>query len=536
MAEDCPMNSTVQDQAGIYDLLVIGGGATGCCLARDAAGRGLSVFLCERGDLGGGTSSASTGILHGGLLQPERRRIRPVRDALAERDSLLAIAPHLVSPARFVLPHDPGLRSARWLRLGLFLHDRLGDVRLGGRSRLPVATAVDLRSHRYGRPLRPDFPRGFVYSDCVVDDARLVLAHAMDAAARGARIATRTAVVALRREADHWVAVLRRHGAEWQVRARLLANAAGAWAEQVRQAALGAPVPITHRRGSGLPPAAGMRLVRGSHIVVPRLFEGSQAYVFQTEDRRLVYALPHHGAFTRIGATEVPHDDPATLPQATAEEVAWLCRAANRYLKRSIGPEDVVATSAGIRALPGDEAAGSEALAARQHRIHLDGAGRDGMQAGGAAPLLTLSGGSLTTCRAAAERAMDLVAPLFPGLGRAWTARTPLPGGDLPGGDADAFLAELILRHPGLDRRFLHSLARRHGSLTDELLGGAKRPADLGRDFGGGLTECEIDWLYRREWAETADDILWRRTRAGLFMSVEGRDLFADWFERQIAA
>lgn len=531
------MSSSAQEPGQIHDLLVVGGGVAGCGLARDAAGRGLSVYLCEKDDLGSGASSASTKLVHGGLCDLERYRLATVREALAERERLLAIAPHVVAPIRLVLPHDPVLRAAWKLRAGLFLYDHLGDVRpFGGSSRLAIGISVDLRSHRYGRPLKPDYPRGFVHSECWADDARLVLFNAMDAAARGARIATRTALVGVRRETDHWVAQLRRHGAEWQVRARLLANAAGPAAEQLRQAALGGPVPLARHRAGG--PGKGewgeggpLRLVRGSHIVVPRLFQGSQGYAFQTDDRRLVFALPYHGAFTLIGTTEVPQEDPAQPPQASREEIAYLCRAANRYLKRSIGPQDVVDSYAGVRALCEEDGSGDGPLS-RLYRLQLDGA------AGGdeTAPLLTILGGSLTTYRQAAEAALQKVAPLFPRMGRPWTGRTALPGGDIAGGDAEAFAGALLLRYPGLDRRFLRHLSRRHGSLSDKVLGNAKRPADLGRDFGGGLTECEVDWLHRHEWAETAEDILWRRTKAGLFMSGDGRALFADWFERQIAA
>ena len=520
--------ASAQDRARIFDLLIVGGGVNGCGLARDAAGRGLSVYLCEKGDLGSGTSSASTKLIHGGLRYLEFYQFRLVRQALAERDRLLSIAPHIVTPRRFVVPHDARLRAAWRIRAGLFLYDHLG-----GASRLPISIAVDLRSHRYGRPLKPDFPRGFVYSDCWVDDARLVLLNAVDAANRGARIATRTTCTGLRRQGDHWVARLRRHGMEWQVRARALVNAAGPWVEDVAAVMQDAPRPADS------PPAAAtpqprIRLVRGSHIVVPRLFQGQQAYLFQGEDRRVVFVIPFQDAFTLIGTTDEPHPDPAQPPAASPAEIAYLCSAVNRYLKRSISAADIVSSFSGIRPLFDDGQEDPSAVS-RDYVLHLDAPGPEGA-GDGAAPVLTIYGGKITTYRQLAERVLDRLAPHLPALSRPWTDKAPLPGGDLPGHDLEAFIGDLILRHPGLDRTFLRRIARRHGSLTDAVLDNAKRPADLGRDFGGGLTECEIDWLHRNEWAETAEDILWRRTKTGLFMSEEGRDLFADWFEHQIAA
>ncbi|MEQ8347809.1 MAG: glycerol-3-phosphate dehydrogenase [Sneathiellaceae bacterium] len=516
--------ATAQDRTKIFDVLVVGGSVTGCGLARDAAGRGLSVYLCAAGDLGSGASLMSARPAPDGLPFLQDRRIAPFRAAFAERDRLQAMAPHIVEPRRFVMPHDPQLRAAWRTRGGLFLADILG-----GAKRLPISIGVDLRSHRYGRPLKPDYPRGFVYSDCWMDESRLMLLNAVDAAARGARISPRTVCIGLRREDGQWIATLRRHGMEWQVRARLLANAAGHLLDRVRQLALGGA-----EAEAGAGPRAG-RLVRNAQLVVPRLFQGSQAYLFQGEAGRPVFALPYQGAFTLIGTTEVAHPDPDRPAIAGDGEIETLCRAANRYLKRSIGHADIVSVFAGIRRLPGDSApdgTGRPATLADEPRPLVEDIG-SGMAA---APLLTLQTGRVAGYRRLAEAALSRLAERFPQAGRAWTDKTPLPGGDLPDGDAEAFTGDLILRYPGLDRTFLRRLSQRHGSLSDAVLANAKRPADLGRDFGGGLTECEVDWLHRNEWAEAAEDILWRRTKTGLFMSDQGRSLFADWFERQIAA
>lgn len=517
--------ATAQDQTKIFDVLIVGGSVTGYGLARDAAGRGLSVYLCEAGDLGSGASAMSARPLQGGLHARPDRHILALRDAFAERDRLLSIAPHIIEPKRSVLPQDPRQGAAWQIRAGLFLSDILG-----GAARLPISIGVNLRSHRYGRPLKPDFPRGFVFSDCWVDEFRLVLLNAIDAAARGARIAPRTACTALRRADGHWIAAMRRNGRDWQVRARLLVNAAGRRIDQVRQLALGGTGPDA---GPGGQAAAPGRTVRRTHLVVQRLFQGNQAYLFQGAGRQLVFAIPYQGAFTLLGSIPPPQRGAERPLQAGDDDdgIDDLCATANRYLKRSIGRADIVSAFTDLQALPDAGDGAPPGRSACDRLLHLEDVG-----APPKAPMLTLHGTGIAAYRRLAEAALARIAAWFPQAGRPWTAKLPLPGGDLPDGDAEAFADNLILRYPGLDRTFLRRLSRRHGSLSDSVLANARRPADLGRDFGGGLTECEVDWLHRHEWAETPEDILWRRTKAGLFMSDHGRHLFADWFERQNAA
>jgi glycerol-3-phosphate dehydrogenase len=430
----------------VFDLLVVGGGINGVGIARDAAGRGLKVLLCEKGDLAGATSSASSKMIHGGLRYLEHGAFRLVRESLAEREVLLRTAPHLVRPMRFVLPHGPGSRPRWMLRAGLFLYDRLG----GARS-VPGSATVDLRDGPLATPLRDGVISGFVYSDCVVDDARLTIANARDAARHGAEITTRTALVAARREHGVWRASLQsENGAERDIAARILVNVAGPWVPEVL-------------RRAGLTTRSKLRLDKGSHIVLKRLYPHDHAYLLQNDDRRVVFVIPYEHDYTLIGTTEVAVDDPE-VPTPMPAEVAYLCRAVGRWFKRSPEPTEVVWQYSGVRPLY-DDGARSASAASRDYVFEVDETG---------APALTVLGGKLTTYRRLAEEALARLAPHLPGMGPPWTHHGMLP-------DDDARLG----------------------------------PANEG-EFAPGLGQAEVDFLVREEWARTADDILWRRTKAGL--------------------
>jgi glycerol-3-phosphate dehydrogenase len=494
-----------------FDLAVIGGGIHGTAIARDAAGRGLSVLLVERGDLASETSSASSKLIHGGLRYLEHFEFRLVREALTEREILLSTAAHLVTPMRFVLPHTPSLRPAWMIRLGMFLYDHIAR-----RSRLPGSGAVDLSSSPYGKALQSRFARGFVYSDCRTDDARLVLANALDATDRGAEVATRTTLVSARRENGAWALSLAPQDAPRRaVKAASLVNAAGPWAVQLLSDLGARP---TRRR---------LRLVKGSHIVVPRLYEGEHAYILQQDDRRIVFVIPYEREFTLIGTTEVLLGEPGPV-SASEDEVRYLCAASNAFLVPKVAPEDVVWSFAGTRALCDDGRADASAVT-RDYVLEL-------AAVGGCAPLLSVLGGKLTTARRLAERAVDKLAPFHAGLGGRWTHEATLPGGALPecadGSDRlAAYTAKLAADHPGLPTELVRDLVSRHGSEAALLLGDARDVSALGRDFGGGLTEGELSWMLKRQWAITPDDVLWRRSKLGLVLTTEQRDEVARWLE-----
>ena len=472
----------------IFDLAVIGGGINGVGIARDAAGRGLSVLLVEQGDLGGATSSASTKLIHGGLRYLEHYAFRLVRESLSEREVLLRAAPHIAGPMRFVLPHHPGLRPQWMIRAGLFLYDHLG-----GREVLPGTRTLDLRSDPAGGPLRPGFTRGFEYSDCWVDDARLVVLNARDAAARGARILTRTRCVAARPVDGAWSLSLEGDG---EARARVLVNAAGPWVSQVLSGVLGQPAPTA------------IRLVKGSHIVVPRLYAHDRCYIFQNSDGRVCFAIPYHDDFTLIGTTDEDYrGDPADVACTPAEE-AYLCAAVSEYLREPIDPATIVWRYAGVRPLL-DDGASKAQEATRDYVLELHGD----------PPVLSVFGGKLTTYRRLAEAAMAKLARCFPGARSAWTAGAPLPGGDFPWDGADAVQATLQQRYLFLAAPTARRLVRSYGTLAAEMLGDARAATDLGRVFGADLTQREVDWLVRCEWARTADDVLWRRSKLGLRLS-----------------
>jgi D-erythritol 1-phosphate dehydrogenase len=492
-----------------FDLLVIGGGINGAGIARDAAGRGLSVVLVEKDDLAAHTSSASTKLIHGGLRYLEHYEFRLVAEALAEREVLLRVAPHIIEPLLFVLPHEPHLRPSWMIRAGLFLYDRLG-----GRMTLPKSFSVRLAGTRYGTGLKPRFRKGFVYADARVDDARLVVCNALDARARGSDIRVRTKLVAARRDNGLWHATLVDDaGARSDVTARALVNAAGPWVRDV----LG--------ELSEVPIAAGVRHVKGSHIVVPRIHDAPHAYILQNADNRIVFVIPYQDAFSLIGTTDVPVEHYAH-PVISDEETYYLLTLANTYVERPLAASDIVWSYSGVRPLYDDGTSDPSAIT-RDYVLQLD-AGRDAANA----PVLSIFGGKITTYRKLAEAALAELRPFFPAMGPSWTHAAPLPGGDLPGGDRDAWLAELRQRYPALPADLLRALARRHGTRALAVLADTRSPADLGEDFGAELTEREIRYLQRDEWAVTADDVLWRRTKCGLAMTGAARARVAEFLGR----
>ena len=500
-----------------HDLLIIGAGINGAGIARDAAGRGLSVLLCEQGDIAGATSSASSKMIHGGLRYLEHYEFRLVAEALAEREVMLRIAPHLARPLRIVMPHVPTLRPAWMIRLGLMFYDTLG--RLRERTTLPASASIDLRQSPFGTALREDIVRGFAYSDVSDDDARLTLATVRSAADLGADIHTRTRCVEAWCEGNLWRVILDRYGDRREVHARALVNAAGPWVAEVLNGPLAKARPAS---AGGAGPRPGVQLIRGSHIVVPRLYEGAHGYLLQNDDKRVIFMLPFEEDYTLIGTTEIKESAIGT-PQASAAEIDYLCRAVSRFWRRPLTPADVVWHYSGLRPLY-DDGHRDPADITRDYTFLLDTGASD------AAPLLSIFGGKLTTHRRLAEAALDKLAPWFPQMRTSWTATQPLPGGEF--GDFAALHDELCRRHPQLPADWLRRLARRHGSLTDTVLGAARTPADLGRDFGGGLYEREVEYFVEHEWACAPDDILWRRSKAGLHMNERQRTDFGAWFER----
>jgi glycerol-3-phosphate dehydrogenase len=473
-----------------FDVLIVGGGINGVGIARDAAGRGLSVCLCEKDDLAAHTSSASTKLIHGGLRYLEQFEFALVGKALAEREVLLKTAPHIIWPLRFVLPHQPHLRPAWMIRLGLLLYDHLGR----GRRSLPASRHVNLTKHVVGQPLRDEFRRGFVYSDAWVQDARLVVLNAMDAAERGATILTRTRCIAAQRATDGWTAELQsRDGSHRTVIAKALVNAAGPWTTQF----LDDVAKVGHDHA--------LRLVKGSHIVVPRLFDHRYAYIFQQPDRRIVFAIPYEHDFTLIGTTDIEyHADPA-VAVIQAEETAYLCAAVNRYFRRSITPGEVIWSYSGVRPLLDDEA-GNASEVTRDYQLELDDT---------AAPLLNVFGGKLTTYRKLSEEAINRLAVPLKLKSPGWTAQGhPLPGGERT--DLATLQAQLQARFPWLPQALLWRLVHSYGTRSERILGGASAVQDLGEHFGADLYQAEVDYLRRCEWVVEAADLLWRRSKLGL--------------------
>lgn len=487
------------------DLFVIGGGINGTGVARDAAGRGLSVMLVEQGDLACATSSASSKLIHGGLRYLEHYEFSLVRESLQERERLWAIAPHLIKPLRFVLPHHSEQRPAFIIRLGLFLYDHIG-----GRKRLPATRTLNLAKAAVGQPLKPMLRKAFEYSDCWVDDARLVVTNAKSARNEGATILPRHKFVGARRTGSHWqIDFQDRHGKTFNVKASAIVNAAGAWVKPTLKACDG--VAST---------ASSTLLVKGSHIIVPRLFEGEHAYTFQSSDGRVIFAIPYEGEFTLIGTTDEAFEgDPANV-KISEEEVAYLCREIGRYFNAPPEPKDVVSAYSGVRPLY-DDGSKETAVATRDYVLEYDGGGEK-------APVVSIFGGKITTYRQLAEAVMARLGDAFTQNRDNWTATEVLEGGALtnaapgsfdPGAAFESFLERLKSSYPNLSQTMLVRYARAYGTSAHDILGQAKSISDLGQHFGADLYECEVQYLIEHEWAETAEDILWRRSKLGLHLS-----------------
>ena len=475
--------------AELFDLIIIGGGINGAGIARDAAGRGLRVALCEQGDLASATSSASSKLIHGGLRYLEHYEFRLVSEALGERETLLRIAPHIVSPIRFVLPWVRGMRARWMLRLGLWLYDHLAR-----RSTLAAAESLDLTASRFGDGLRPELTRGFAYSDCWVDDARLVIHNCLSAAELGATIHPRTRVVAARRDAGAWHVTAHGPDGRFALRAHALVNAAGPWVRSVLSEVI------------GLEPGHRIRLVKGSHIVTRQLYTGDHAFILQNVDGRVVLVMPYRGRYSLIGTTDIPHTGRPESAGISAEEIAYLCAAVNRYFRQAISSADVLWSYSGVRPLYDDGSADPSEVT-RDYRLMVDD--DEGL------PLLSIYGGKITTYRRLAEHALARLARWFPRMGPEWTSCEALPGGDIAG-DPVRYALELARWYPDMPMKVLTALAARHGSLARRVLGDARTEAELGVCFGESLYAREVDYLIAHEWAATADDILWRRTKAGL--------------------
>lgn len=497
------------------DVLIIGGGINGAGIARDAAGRGLSVVLCEKDDLAAHTSSASTKLIHGGLRYLEHYEFGLVRKALIEREVLLRSAPHIMWPMRFVMPHDKGQRPAWMIRAGLLVYDYLAKREL-----LPPSGSINLRSHVAGKALKPEFTKGFVYSDGWVDDARLVVLNALDAAEKGAKILTHTRCEQARREGDKWRATLRHaNGSVTQVETRCLVNAAGPWAAQ-----------FLHDTASR-PSSKALRLIKGSHIVVKKLFDHPFAYIFQNPDGRIVFAIDYEQDFTLIGTTDLEYHGDTNKVEIDQSEIAYLCELTERYFQKPIQPSDVVWSYSGVRPLLEDESANASEIT-RDYKLDLDGE---------SAPLLSVFGGKITTFRKLAEEAVDMIAPRLGNHQASWTAEACLPGGDLYGEVPQnravteylGYVAQLQARYAWLPAKLIARYARAYGSRTNHLLEGRHTLADMGQELAGGLYEAELEYLVKTEWASSGADILWRRSKLGLHVPADTAQKIDQWIALQ---
>ena len=501
----------VEAPASAFDLVVVGGGINGVGIARDAAGRGLKVLAVERRDLASATSSSSTKLIHGGLRYLEYYEFRLVREALSEREVLLQSAPHIIWPLRFVLPHEKTLRPAWMIQIGLFLYDHLG-----GRKRLPGSHRVSLSHAPYSEGLKPGHETGFEYSDCWVNDARLVVLNAVDARERGAEVMTRTSCIAAARDGGGWRVELQRDSGEKRtVRAKALVNATGPWAGEFLKRELG-------RSG-----AATLRLVKGSHIIVNRLYQGDHAFILQNADRRIVFTIPYEGKFTLVGTTDVPYEGDPAKTAISPEETRYLCDVVSRYFSKAISPADVVWSYSGVRPLFDEDGSESASAVSRDYVLDLE-------DDGGKAPLLNVFGGKITTYRRLSEHALQKLKPFFPAASGDWTKSATLPGGDIADADFEPFAARQASRYAWLPAATTRRLARAYGTRMDRVIGDARGINDLGRNFGADLYEREVAYLNQHEWAETAEDVLWRRSKLGLHAGPEATATLASWFaERQ---
>jgi D-erythritol 1-phosphate dehydrogenase len=499
------------DTSQMIDLFVIGGGINGAGVARDAAGRGLKVVLCEKDDLAEGTSSRSGKLVHGGLRYLEYYEFRLVREALIEREVLLNAAPHIIWPMRFVLPHSPQDRPAWLVRLGLFLYDHLG-----GRKKLPGTRTLNLARDPEGAPILDQFKRGFEYSDCWVDDARLVVLNAVGAAEKGAFVLTRSPAVSARREDGAWT-VTTKHSLTGEVRtfrARCIVNCAGPWVSNV----------INNVAGSNS--SRNVRLVKGSHIIVPKWWAGSNAYLVQNTDKRVIFINPYEGDKALIGTTDIAYEGRAEEVQAEEKEIDYLLTAVNRYFKEKLRRSDVLHSFSGVRPLF-DDGKGNPSAVTRDYVFDLD-------ETGGA-PLLNVFGGKITTYRELAERGLQRLKHIFPQMGGDWTHSAPLPGGEIPNADYETFANALRDAYPWMPRKLVQHYGRLYGSRTKDVVGKADSLAGLGRHFGSNLYEAEARYLVAKEWAQTAEDVLWRRTKHRLHLTDAEQKTFADWFATDLA-
>ncbi len=485
-------------ESRVSDIFVVGGGVNGCGIARDAAGRGYSVRLAEQGDLAGATSSGSTKLIHGGLRYLEFYEFTLVRKALLEREVLWRLAPHIIRPLRFILPHHKGLRPAWLLRLGLFLYDHLG-----GRKLLPGTRTVNMAKSSVGHPLKKLFSKGFEYSDAWVDDARLVVLNARDAAHRGADILVRTKVISAYRDGDLWSIITENTAGDrktWQ--ARLLVNAAGPWVDRFVNEALDGPK------------VNNVRLVKGSHIVVSSLFGHGHSYIFQNQDGRIIFAIPFEGSFTLIGTTDLDFGGDPGAVEISKEEIAYLCQSASEYFTQGVRPEDVVWAYSAVRPLFDDGA--QKAQQTTRDYVYRTVTENDTL------PLINIFGGKITTYRKLAESILEEVEKWLEKKGAPWTANAPLPGGDFPTDGFGAEVVALMNRYPFLEKTHAKRLVRLYGTMAKDILGRAKDYDDLGENFGSNLYAAEVTYLMENEWARTSEDILWRRTKEGLRISPEG--------------
>ena len=500
------MSNPLPRQAEVFDLLIVGGGINGAGIARDAAGRGLKVLLVEQDDLASATSSWSSKLIHGGLRYLEQYEFRLVREALQEREVLLRLAPHIIRPLLFVLPHDASMRPRWMIKAGLWLYDHLG-----GKITLPGSKAVDFPHLEYGAGLKGDFPGGYLYSDCRVDDSRLTVVNAMSARDKGATILTRTRLEHAKRAGGEWEAIAAdADGNRRTVRARALVNAAGPWAMDVLDRVVGDRIKGT------------VRLVKGSHFIVPKVHSQGHALILQNPDKRVIFVIPYEGKYSLVGTTDVAVSSVEEAAEISDVEIDYLLAAVNRFLAKPLAKSDIVASYAGVRPLY-DDGSSNPSEVTRDYVLKVD-------HEGGAAPVLAVFGGKITTYRRLAEEALAKLRPFFPGMKGDWTATEALPGGNI--GHFNAYRDEMQKRYSTLGRDLVESLVRRHGTRAKDILGDAKGIGDLGRHFGAGLTEREVEYLRREEWALTADDVLRRRTKAYLHLTAEEQRAVAEHLGR----
>lgn len=496
------------------DVFIIGGGINGAGIARDASGRGQKVILVEQGDLASATSSASSKLIHGGLRYLEQYDFKLVRDSLLEREALWKIAPHLIKPLRFILPHHSGLRPWWLLRLGLFLYDHIG-----GRKLLPVTKSLDLATHKVGGPLKEMYSKAFEYSDCAVDDARLVILNALDATQRGATILTRHRFLGAKRQDGWWIIdVENQSGQTIHYKAKSLVNAAGPWVDRVLK--------DCHPRREA---KSHIRLVKGSHIIVPKLYDHDKAYTFQSSDGRIIFSIPYEGKFTLIGTTDVPFESAPSRAAASRQEIEYLCTLASEYFKSPIHSKDVISTYSGVRALY-DDGKENSSKTTRKYILELDAAA-------GALPLVSVFGGKLTSYRHLSEDVLEKLSPFLKLSQGKWTKSAPLPGGDMDGRENPESAIEQLMNTignfaPWLDPAIVVRLAQAYGTRAFDLLDGVHTTSDLGQYFGAGLYEAEVTFLMRTEWAQSCDDILWRRSKLGLHMNEEEKAILEKYMQK----